>query len=226
VAKQDLSIAVLLKEAKAFCHTESMYDNVDLYGITDGKAVGTYIEHKFTEHLLGKYEFIPGSSARGIDLPAEGVNTDIKVTSIRQPQSSCPFTSARQKIFGLGYNLLLFVYDKQDIIEQRITHLKFVHCVFIEAERTGDFQITSTLRQMVENDANEEDIVAYLSDRNLPADNITMQILAREILKTPPQQGYVTISNALQWRLQYGRVIGLQTRVEGIVPIIRQGEKQ
>jgi len=39
---------------------------------------------------------------------------DIKVTSIRQPQSSCPFKSARQKIYGLGYSLIVFVYDKKD----------------------------------------------------------------------------------------------------------------
>jgi hypothetical protein len=222
VAKRNLSIDLLLKEAAAFCRRESTHDNADLYGVTDGKAVGTYIEHKFTDHLFRKYEFLRGSSAKGIDLPAEGITTDIKVTSARQPQSSCPFTSARQKIFGLGYNLLLFVYDKKDVVEQRIARLEFVHCAFINADRTGDFQITTTLRQMVENEANEEDIIAYLSDRNLPADEITMRSLAQEILSNPPRQGYVTISNALQWRLQYGRVIGLRTQVDGIIPIIKK----
>jgi len=29
--------------------------------------------------------------------------------------------------------------------------------------------------------------------------------LADEVLRKPPQLGYLTISNALQWRLQYGR---------------------
>ena len=38
----------------------------------------------------------------------------MKVTAITQPQSSCPFKSARQKIFDLGYSLLVFVYDKKD----------------------------------------------------------------------------------------------------------------
>ena len=46
------------------------------------------------------------------DLPS--LDVDIKVTSIRQPQSSCPFQSARQKIYGLGYHLLIFVYEKSD----------------------------------------------------------------------------------------------------------------
>ena len=53
------------------------------------------------------------SSARGIDFPE--LLIDMKVTSIRQPQSSCPFKSAKQKIFGLGYSLIIFVYEKKII---------------------------------------------------------------------------------------------------------------
>ena len=41
--------------------------------------------------------------------------------------------------------------------------------------------------------------------------------LADEILDYPPKQGYLTISNALQWRLQYARVIALNNRVDGVV---------
>ena len=48
----------------------------------------------------------------GIDAPE--LDVDIKVTSIKQPQSSCPFKSARPKRYGLGYNLLVFVYEKSD----------------------------------------------------------------------------------------------------------------
>jgi hypothetical protein len=55
-----------------------------------------------------------GNAASGIDLPSADILTDIKVTSIKQPQSSCPFKDVKQKIYGLGYNLLVFVYDKKD----------------------------------------------------------------------------------------------------------------
>lgn len=44
-----------------------MKNHSELLGVTDGKAVGTYVEHKFKD-LLEKYELI-GSSAKGIDLP-------------------------------------------------------------------------------------------------------------------------------------------------------------
>jgi len=40
--------------------------------------------------------------------------------------------------------------------------------------------------------------------------------LATEILSSCVEQGYLTISNALQWRLQYGRVIQLDNKIEGI----------
>lgn len=45
--------------------------------------------------------------------------------------------------------------------------------------------------------------------------------MAEQILKTPPQIGYLTISNALQWRLQYNRIVHLEEKVEGITPIVK-----
>jgi hypothetical protein len=51
---------------------------------------------------------------------------------------------------------------------------------------------------MVKDKANEADIIAYLQDKNIPADEITLSKLANQILQTPPEQGYLTISNALQ----------------------------
>ncbi len=89
--KEQLSIEKLIAEAQAFCALESTIKNKSLFGVTDGKAVGTHIEHKFQEHLKSKYETLIGSSANGIDLPSDDILTDIKVTSIKQPQSSCPF---------------------------------------------------------------------------------------------------------------------------------------
>jgi len=107
-----LTIENLQKEARMFAIAESAHTEPSLFGVTDGKAVGTYLEHKFQTDLLNRYAYPRGSSAKGIDFP--GLDVDIKVTSIRQPQSSCPFKSARQKIFGLGYSLLVFVYEKSD----------------------------------------------------------------------------------------------------------------
>lgn len=213
-AKQNLTIELLKAEAKNFCEIVSKENHTDLLGVTDGKAVGTYVEHKFKNYLGENYNFILGNSAKGIDLPQDNILTDIKVTSIMQPQSSCPFKNARQKIYGLGYNLLIFVYDKKDT--EDTCNLNFLYCTFIEKERTADWTITKRLREMVKDGANEDDIIGFLEDKNVPGDEIVHSDLAQEILKRPPKQGYLTISNALQWRLQYSRVILLKNSVDGV----------
>jgi hypothetical protein len=47
-------------------------------------------------------------------------------------------------------------------------------------------------------------------------DEIEARAIAEEIMRNPPMQGYLTISNALQWRLQYGRVIQQAGSIKGI----------
>lgn len=214
MAKKKLIIKALVDEAARFAEVESTYDEPSLYGVTDGKAVGTYLEHKFTQYLAAKYDYLQGNSASGIDFP--GLSVDMKVTSIRQPQSSCPYKSARQKIYGLGYNLLVFVYEKTDDHKGHTGRLNMQHTIFIKKDRTADFQMTKGILQILGNDGNTDDLIAFMQDRNLPIDDIEGKALAEEILKNPPKQGYLTISNALQWRLQYGRVIQQAGKVEGI----------
>ena len=218
--KQPLTIKLLKQSAKEFCESESIVKNKELFGVTDGKKVGTYIEHKFQKFLSSKYTVNVGSSAKGIDLPGKDILTDIKVTSIRHPQSSCPFKDAKQKIFGLGYNLLIFIYDKTDNPKDNTSILNFVSCSFLEKERTADFTTSFRLREMIKDGANKEDIIAYLNDKNIPADEIALGLIADSILTTTPKQGYLTISNALQWRLQYARVVNLTESVEGISKMI------
>ncbi|MBU6187429.1 MAG: restriction endonuclease [Cyanobacteria bacterium REEB444] len=215
--KPTLSIEQLCVEAAQFAEIESIYDEPALYGVTDGKAVGTYLEHKFTAYLAENYNYQPGNSASGIDLP--DLEVDIKVTSIKQPQSSCPFKSATQKVFGLGYHLLVFVYDKYDDPDNRTGRLDMQHTVFIDKSRTADFQTTRGILDILNRDGNKDDILAFLEDRNLPVDEIGASQLADRILESPPDQGYLTISNALQWRLQYGRVIQQAGSVSGIIRV-------
>jgi len=165
--KPKLTISKLKKAAKEFCETESNHKNKDLFGVTDGKAVGTYIEHKFQ-----------------------------------------------------AYNLLVFVYQKTDDNKNKEAILDFVSCSFLEKERTADYTTTFRIREMIKDGANKEDIVAYLNDKNIPADELTLNSIAERILQDTPKQGYLTISNALQWRLQYGRVVKLTKTISGISKLI------
>jgi len=157
MTKTNLTIELLQTEANKFTTSESSHDEPSLFGVTDGKVVGTYLEHKFQKYLHENYVYIEGSSAKGLDFPELGV--DLK--------------------------------------------LNIHHTVFVEKHRTADFQTTSGLRKIIENNGNQDDIIAFFEERLLPVDEIQAQELAEEILQKPPELGYLTISNALQWRLQY-----------------------
>lgn len=216
---EKLSIKGLVKAAEDFCMKEDGVYREELFAVTDGKKVGTIVEHLFQDFLSERYEMTVGSSANGLDLPS--VNTDIKVTSIVQPQSSCPYKDSKQKIYGLGYNLIVFVYVKEDDTKQKKGKLNFLSCTFIESSRTADYQTTTGLRAIVANNGNEDDVFAFLCDHKIPGDEITLMNMARDILNNPPEIGYLTISNALQWRLQYSRIVTLKEAVNGITPIVK-----
>jgi hypothetical protein len=86
------------------------------------------------------------------------------------------------------------------------------HVIFVERDRTADYQLTRGLRAIVNNTglfdgAIVDDIDAYLQDRNLPLDPESRRQLATRIAEDPPKEAFITISNALQWRLQYGHAI-------------------
>lgn len=220
--KKALNIEELKKTAKLFCEKESRLYRPELFGVTDGKAVGTFVEHLFQKFLESQYEMTVGCSANGLDLPS--VNTDIKVTSINQPQSSCPFKDSKQKIFGLGYNLIVFVYEKFDDVRAKKGCLDFKSCSFIESSRTGDYQMTTGILNIIKNKGNADDIFAFLVDHKIPSDEVTLMRMAEDILKNPPQVGYLTISNALQWRLQYSRIVNMSEMVDGITQIVKYTE--
>ena len=185
--KPKLSETLLRDEAGEFSRVVSNSPEPSLYGVTDGKAVGTHLEHKFRAYLSGKYDYEEGSSAKGIDFPF--ISVDMKVTSIKQPQSSCPFKSARQKIYGLGYSLLIFVYEKTDNHESRSGTLNILHNIYLQAHRTGDYQITRGIRSMLENEGNKDDLMAFKFEKNLPIEEIEAESIADEILRNPPEAG-------------------------------------
>lgn len=215
--KEKLTIKLLAKEAKSFSIKETEHHEPSLYGTTDGKAVGTYLEQKFQTYLHDDYKYVEGNSAKGIDFPE--LNVDLKVTSNKQPQSSCPFRSARQKVYGLGYSVLVFVYIKTDNYDDKTGNLAISDTILIRENRTADYQTTRGIVDIIENSGNKDDILAFFEERRLPVDEIQADQLADEVLKNPPEIGYITISNALQWRLQYRRAINEAGEIDGIIKI-------
>jgi hypothetical protein len=219
-----LNLDDLLAMSKTYASTELIKSSQTLFGASDGKAVGTFVEHGLREYLKNKgFSTTQGSSANGLDFP--DLNIDLKVTSLKQPQSSCPFKFAKQKVYGLGYSLLVFVYNKIDIQAKEEAWLDIKHIVYVESRKTADYQLTKSLLELLSSDANRDDIFALLSDKNLPLDEVGLNDLTDQIISTPPEQGFLTISNALQWRLQYSRVIEKAGKVEGIVSVLPGSSK-
>ncbi len=98
--------------------------------------------------------------------------------------------------------------------------MNLLHTVFVEKERAADYQMTTKLKEILANNGNADDIVAFMRDRNLPVDDIEAYAIANELLSGVPLiEGYLTISNALQWRLQYSRVISEAGKVSGIMRV-------
>jgi hypothetical protein len=211
-----LTVETLKSEVQTFVRAFNDKPIPILYGTTDGKKVGTHIEQELNRHLVDKYAFKQGNSASGIDFPE--LNVDLKTTSISQPQSSCPFRDASQKIFGLGYHLIVLTYNKTDDDALRAARLTFQHAIFVNRERTADYQTTAGILNILARNGNEDDIDGFLEERMLPADDVSRRTLAKRIVMTPPKQGYLTISNALQWRLQYTRVndLAAQRTTDGV----------
>lgn len=208
--KKELTLSDMKAAAGPFAHWLSAVRTSDLYGVTDGKKVGTYIEKLFKERLAKDFTFTLGNSARGIDLPS--IDTDLKCTSIVQPQSSCPFRNAKQEIVGLGYNLMVFVYKKTDDEATGTARLDIRNAVFIDRRRTADHGLSKFIRDTaldatVPRDVRVEEIAARLADKNVPVDENMRWAWAEEFADNPPLVGAITISNALQWRLQYNRAI-------------------
>jgi len=210
----ELTLIELKVAAKDFVNRLQLEQISELYGTTDGKAVGTYVEQLFRRYLIDLYSFRQGNSANGIDFPE--LEVDLKVTSFRQPQSSCPFRDASQKVYGLGYHLLIFVYEKNDDPLSRTAQLNVQHVIFVHKERTADWQTTAGLTEILRRDGNKDDIAAYLEERNFPLDEIGREALAERVLREQPEIGYLTVSNALQWRLQYTRVITIAGTIAGV----------
>ena len=209
-----LTVDLLKAEASSFAKDEKVHFEPSLYGVNNGKAVGTYLEKKFRSRLQKKGYDVSGGSALGLDFPE--IKVDMKVTSARQPQSSCPFRSVRQRVFGLGYGLLIFVYKKTDNKSYEASNLDIVDLIYVDKEHTSDRRITEEIINAISQGSGADDIKDLLMDQDMPINEVEAIDLAREIVNSPPKQGHLTISNALQWRLSYKRTITAASAASGV----------
>lgn len=171
------------------------------------KRIGTYFEkelRKWFEEELGIVS--DGSVAQGLDLPA--FNLDVKTTSIAHPQSSSPFDDPGERITGVSYNILLFIYDKHT--DDEGNHFDIESCVYITKERTGDYRMSAQARELVEDFRegvlDEKELREELED--LTGIGAISDEKFDEIKENPPAVGTITITPAVQWRFNYNKMTG------------------
>ena len=121
----------------------------------------------------------------------------------------------------MGYGLIVFVYSKNDDPLSKTATLTITDTVFIEADQTADFTMTKGLIDILNAGGNEEDLAAFMQARSLTDDDNDLMALAKEVLDNPPKQGFMTISPALQWRLQYKRAIEKAGTIAGVLSVYK-----
>ena len=55
------------------------------------------------------------------------------------------------------------------------------HTIFVEKERSADFQTTKGLLDILERDGNKDDVLAFILEKNLPVDEIGVEQLPTEL---------------------------------------------
>ncbi len=94
------SLDLIGLKAAAAEFAESLRDTPipELFGTTDGKALGTWIEANFNEFLAERHAYSPGNAARGIDFPE--LEVDLKATFINQPSHRARSATRRRRSSG------------------------------------------------------------------------------------------------------------------------------
>lgn len=169
------------------------------------KRIGTYFEKELRDWFETKHGLVSdGSVAQGIDLPA--FNLDVKTTSNRQPQSSSPFDDPGERITGVDYNILLFVYDKQSV--EGGNRFEIVSCAYIPRERASDYRKSENARKLVadyrEGKLSEAELREQLEE--LTGVGAISDEKFEEIKRDPPKTGAITMTPAVQWRFNYNKM--------------------
>jgi len=170
------------------------------------KRIGTYFEKELREWFEEKHGFVSeGSVAEGIDLPA--FNIDVKMTSNRQPQSSSPFDDPGERITGVDYNILLFVYDKHSVEEGNQFDIE--SCAYIPKERASDYRKSENAAKLVEDyresKLSESELREQLEE--LTGIGAISDEKFNEIKENPPKEGAITMTPAVQWRFNYNKMV-------------------
>ena len=153
-----LSVSELESQSRHFVESLSSVLIGEDWTSLDGKTIGTGVELLFKDFLVSRgFHFVSGNAASGLDFPE--LLVDVKVSRDKKPQHSCPFRSIEQKVYGLGYGLLLFTYGR----EPGENGIRMKKVRYIPREETSDRRVTTRLHALLSSGADFRDIQMFLS---------------------------------------------------------------
>lgn len=164
--EQALTIGRMAASAKAFCAQYGGVPRETLYGVTDGKAAGTFAGRLFEDYLSQRHDMASGNSAGGLGLPS--ASTGIKAAPPVRPQSGCPYRDGKQKKYGLGCSLAVSVHGENDGHTDKAGALDYCACSFVDSQRAADYQTAAGIRNIIADNGNEDDVFAFWVERNIP----------------------------------------------------------
>ncbi len=172
----------------------------EIIGPNSGRRIADYIEDTYMKKLKTRLFIESGKKKEGLDFPT--INTDIKVTRIKKPQSTAAIKDIHAKIFGLGYNLIIFFYDfggddgNQLIIKKTI---------YIPINKTADFKMMNKLEDIL----GEEDVLAeelkYQYEEMEHYEEIELNEYRKLAKKMSNNyvEGYLSYAGDPRWHLTY-----------------------
>jgi len=166
---------------------------------TDPKSLAMFAERTLHRWLQTRFDYRTGSSANGLDFP--DVPMDFKLTDAARPQSSIPAAGRHEMLWGLGYHVLVAIYQKSPRDGAIYLALDDLWC--LDAEQTADRRTTEEVQRLVRHDARDGVLARYLEQR-LPfcrAEEARVQVA--RIRAQPPVLGQLTLSPAMQYRATY-----------------------
>lgn len=136
------------------------------------------------------------SSDEGVAFPS--LATDFRVAPGARLRFGDGSLSWHHKIRGFNHNLLVMV--PSPVVELSTA-------VFIDHNRTADFQTTLGIRDIMRRNGNLDDIVAFLEERRIGANDDERLAAAGAIISSPPRLGYLTYSLGDSPCIRFGHVL-------------------
>lgn len=201
--RRTLTRELLLGEALRFSSLNLSMEKV----AKDGKSIGTFVERRFNDFLASRYVFRSGNAALGLDFPE--LEVDVKTTSAKLRSSSAPFKSYREAVFGLGYDLLVFMYEPViDFVPDGQTTagqtVRITRTLYVDRKDTRDHKLLWQLAQCETPELRVNAVRArYPGASEADAEDIVREVTPELLGTVGTTTPAVSMCAALQWRLKY-----------------------